>query len=120
MDELSAVLTRARDAGVPMEALLIDPGIGFAKTAAQSLEILAHLPAFSALNLPVVVGVSRKSFIGHVLGRPVNGRLEGSLAAEAAAILGGAHVLRTHDVAACRQVADLLDALSAGPDGEAA
>ena len=106
---------------MPAEALLVDPGIGFAKTAGQSLELLAHLHAFSDLDRPLVVGVSRKSFIGHVLGRPVDGRLEGSLAAEAAAALGGAHVLRTHDVAACRQVADLLDALrGAGPAGETA
>jgi dihydropteroate synthase len=121
MDELSAVLARACEAGMPAQALLVDPGIGFAKTAAQSLEVLAHLHAFTALDRPLVVGVSRKSFIGHVLERPVDGRLEGSLAAEAAAALGGAHVLRTHDVAACRQVADLLDALrGAGPAGETA
>jgi len=112
-DELAAVLARAREAGMPVETLLIDPGIGFAKTAAQSMEVLAHLPVLAALDRPLVVGVSRKSFIGHVLGRPVDERLEGSLAAEAAAVLGGAHVLRTHDVAACRRLADLLDALRA-------
>lgn len=121
MDELAAALERACDAGMPADALLMDPGIGFAKTAAQSMEILAHLHEFTALDRPLVVGVSRKSFIGHVLERPVDGRLEGSLAAEAAAALGGAHVLRTHDVAACRQVAGLLDALrGAGAPGETA
>jgi len=109
--ELIEVLTRARDAGMPDDALLIDPGIGFAKTAEQSLEVLARLRALSSLDRPLVVGVSRKSFIGITLDRPADQRLEGSLAAESAAVLGGAHVLRTHDVAACRQVADLLDAV---------
>jgi len=111
--ELIEVLTRARDAGMPDDALLIDPGIGFAKTAEQSLEVLARLQALSALGRPLVVGVSRKSFIGQTLDKPADQRLEGSLAAEAAATLGGAHVLRTHDVAACRQVVDLLDAVRA-------
>jgi dihydropteroate synthase len=98
---------------MPDDALLIDPGIGFAKTAEQSLEVLARLQALSALGRPLVVGVSRKSFIGQTLDKPADQRLEGSLAAEAAATLGGAHVLRTHDVAACRQVVDLLDAVRA-------
>jgi dihydropteroate synthase len=104
---------RAVTHGVPRESLLVDPGLGFAKTAEQSLELLARLRSLSGLELPLVVGASRKSFIGHVLDRPVERRREGTLAAEAAAILGGAHIVRTHDVEGCRQVADLLDAVRA-------
>lgn len=121
MEELFTALGRAREAGMPKEALLIDPGIGFAKTTAQSLDLLAHLASFAALAHPLVVGVSRKSFIGQVLDVPVERRREGTLAAEASAVLGGAHLLRTHDVAACRQAVDMLDAVAgAGTSGETA
>jgi dihydropteroate synthase len=113
LEELSAAVERAVTHGVPRESLLVDPGLGFAKTAEQSLELLARLRSLGGLELPLVVGASRKSFIGHVLDRPVERRREGTLAAEAAAILGGAHIVRTHDVEGCRQVADLLDAVRA-------
>ncbi len=87
----------------------IDPGIGFAKTAEQSLLLLRHLDALGATGLPVLVGASRKSFIGHALGLPDPAdRLAGSLAAAAAAVQRGARALRVHDVAATRQLVDLL------------
>jgi dihydropteroate synthase len=113
LEEISAAVKLAASHGVPRQGLLMDPGLGFAKTADQSLELLARLPELTRLGLPLVVGASRKSFIGRVLDRPVERRREGTLAAEAAAILGGAHVIRTHEVEGCRQVADLLDAVQA-------
>ena len=109
--ELAAALERARDAGMPADRLLVDPGIGFAKTAGQSLELLARLGELATLERPVVVGVSRKSFIGQVLDLPAGERLEGTLAAETAAVLRGAHVIRTHEVAASRRAVALADAL---------
>lgn len=91
----------------------IDPGIGFAKTAAQSLRILRELPRLVDTGLPVLVGASRKSFIGHTLGlSSAADRLYGSLAAAAAAWQQGASVLRVHDVRETRQTLDLLSAIA--------
>lgn len=91
----------------------IDPGIGFAKTAEQSLALLANMEHLISTGLPVLVGASRKSFIGQTLHLPDPAdRLPGSLAAAAAAWSGGADALRVHDVAQTRQVLDLLHAVS--------
>ncbi len=92
-------------AGVPEEHLLLDPGIGFGKTLEHNLALLAGLPAVVALGRPVVVGASRKGMIGLLTGRPVEGRLAGSLAAALSAVGGGASVVRVHDVP------DTVDAL---------
>ncbi|MCB9777759.1 MAG: dihydropteroate synthase [Alphaproteobacteria bacterium] len=90
----------------------LDPGIGFAKTAAQSLALLRHLDVLVATGLPVYVGASRKSFIGQTLDQPDPGqRLVGSLAAAAAAVERGALALRVHDVAETRQLVELLTAV---------
>ena len=109
--ELVDGMERAARAGLPPDRLLLDPGIGFAKSAEQSLTLLAGLPGLAPLGRPLVVGVSRKSFLGAVLGQPVDERLPGTLAAETAAALAGAHVIRTHDVTACRRAVDIADAL---------
>jgi dihydropteroate synthase len=109
--ELEAALARAASAGIPRERTILDPGLGFAKTAAQSVELLARLPELRALGRPLLVGPSRKSFIGAVTGAPVGDRLPGTLAAVTAAVLAGAVWLRVHDVAAARQAACLAAAL---------
>jgi dihydropteroate synthase len=105
---------RVRDAersGVAPEQILVDPGLGFAKDAVQSLELLRRLPEMDALARPVLVGPSRKSFIGKVLDLPVGQRLLGTAAAVAACVLGGAHVVRVHDVAEMAQVVRVCDAI---------
>jgi dihydropteroate synthase len=94
--------------------ILVDPGIGFAKDAAHSLEALRRLPELAALDRPLVVGPSRKSFIGKVLDLPEGGRLMGTAAAVAACVLGGAHVVRVHDVGEMVQVARVCDAIRDG------
>ncbi|MGH7197373.1 MAG: dihydropteroate synthase [Candidatus Omnitrophota bacterium] len=99
----------ALEAGIPRNRILIDPGFGFGKTTGQNLEILGRLESFARLKVPVLVGLSRKSFIGNVLGVPVGERLYGSLAAAAVAIQRGAHILRVHDVKAHRDLATLVD-----------
>jgi dihydropteroate synthase len=109
--ELEAALARAEAAGLPRARVILDPGIGFAKTAAQSLELLARLPALRALGRPLLVGPSRKSFIGAATGAAVGERLPGTLAAVAAAVLAGAEWLRVHDVAEARQAALLAAAI---------
>jgi dihydropteroate synthase len=117
--ELGAAVARAEAAGVRREQLVLDPGIGFSKDASHSLEVLARLPELSALDRPVLVGPSRKSFIGKVLDVPVGGRLMGTAAAVAACVLGGAHAVRVHDVAEMAQVVRLCDAILAARVREA-
>ncbi len=110
-EELRQAMARAAEAGVPAERTILDPGIGFAKKPEHSLELLARLGELRALGRPLLVGPSRKSFIGHVTGAPVEGRLPGTLAAVAAAVLAGAELVRVHDVAEGRQAARLAAAI---------
>ncbi|MFN4183450.1 MAG: dihydropteroate synthase [Hyphomonas sp.] len=90
--------TAAR-AGILKERIWLDPGVGFAKTPQQNLDVIAGLGTLAAYGCPVLVGLSRKSFIGHVTGRAVNDRLAGTLTAHLMALQRGARVLRVHDVA---------------------
>ncbi len=111
--ELAAALARAVAAGVREELILLDPGLGFAKTAPHSLALLAALPRLARLGRPLVVGPSRKSFIGAISGAPVGERLPGTLAAVAACVLSGVEVIRVHDVAPARQAALVAFAIRA-------
>ncbi|MBI4562375.1 MAG: dihydropteroate synthase [Candidatus Rokubacteria bacterium] len=111
--ELKVSVRRALAAGIRRDRILIDPGIGFAKGPQDNLRILQNLRAFKQLGFPVVVGPSRKSFIGHVLGVPVEGRLFGTAAAVTWVVAQGVEIVRVHDVAAMRQVADLTRAILA-------
>ena len=95
---LAGQVRRAVEAGVPREQLAIDPGIGFGKRLQDNLLIIKRLREFQGLRLPVLIGVSRKSFIGQVLDAPVDDRLEGTAAAVSMAVAGGAGILRVHDV----------------------
>lgn len=97
----------AQSQGIPREAIAVDPGIGFGKTVEHNLELLRRLPELVELGFPVLVGPSRKSFIGAVLGLGVEERLEGTLAACAVAVVRGADILRVHDVREVRRAADL-------------
>ncbi len=99
-------------AGLARERLLIDPGFGFAKTLAHNLSLFRHMQALHDLHLPLLVGVSRKSMIGKVLGREVDQRLAGSLALAALAVQQGAHILRVHDVAETVDVLRMLEAVA--------
>lgn len=99
-------------AGIARERLLIDPGFGFAKTLAHNLSLFRHMQALHDLHLPLLVGVSRKSMIGNVLGREVDQRLAGSLALAALAVQQGAHILRVHDVAETVDVLRMLEAVA--------
>jgi dihydropteroate synthase len=104
-------LEAAQAGGIPAEHLLLDPGIGFGKGTQHNLELLRKLHHFHALGRPLVIGPSRKSFIGRILETEVHDRLEGTAAAVAAAILQGVDILRVHDVQAMGRVARMLDAL---------
>jgi dihydropteroate synthase len=98
-------------AGIDRRRLLIDPGIGFGKTLAHNLEILRRLELLARLNLPILVGPSRKSFVGGLTGQPVGRRLEGTAAAVTAAVLHGAQMVRVHDVAEMVRVVRVADAI---------
>jgi dihydropteroate synthase len=98
-------LRELEEAGIAREAMAVDPGIGFGKTVEHNLALLAGLRTLARLGRPVVVGCSRKRFLGEVTGRAVGERLAGSLAAAAVAVFLGAHVVRVHDVAESRDAA---------------
>ena len=110
-DFLRQRLGTAQAGGIPAERLLIDPGIGFGKGARHNLELLGKLRHFQALGRAIVVGTSRKSFIGHILGVDVHERLEGTAATVATAIAQGADIIRVHDVQAMVRVARIMDAM---------
>ena len=101
----------AEEQGVAAERIIIDPGIGFGKTAEHNLELLKRLAEFRSLNKPLLIGTSRKSFIGTVLGLPVNARVEGTAATVCWAIAHGADIVRVHDVKANVRAALMTDAL---------
>jgi dihydropteroate synthase len=95
----------AEAAGIASDRIWVDPGIGFGKTVKHNLEILANLDSFTSLQKPILLGTSRKSFIGKILDLPVAERLEGSLAAAVIGVIKGARILRVHDVQeTCRAV----------------
>ncbi|MBD2037465.1 dihydropteroate synthase [Leptolyngbya sp. FACHB-321] len=109
---LKARIDAAIACGIDRSRIAIDPGIGFAKTYAQNLEILRRLPEFHALGYPLLVGASRKSFIGHILNQPdPQQRVWGTAAACCAAIAGKADLLRVHDVKEMKDVCRVADAL---------
>ncbi len=109
---LRRAVAEARRASVAKSQIVVDPGIGFGKSAEQNYELLARLPELARLGFPLLVGTSRKGFIGKVLGgAPEGERLWGTAATVAASILGGAHIVRVHDVAEMVQVARVTDAV---------
>jgi dihydropteroate synthase len=99
----------ARVAGI--HDIIVDPGIGFGKTVEHNLEILKKLREFKELNCPILVGPSRKAFIGRITGLPATERLEGTLAAISIAIVNGADIVRVHDVRECRRAAQTAYAI---------
>jgi len=117
--EVSEFLLRERQAcmqaGVAAGCIAFDPGFGFGKSLEHNLTLLRELPKFAALNAPLVVGVSRKSVIGKILGKAVNDRLYGGLGLAALAVMGGARVIRTHDVAPTLDAIRMVSAVLQGP-----
>jgi dihydropteroate synthase len=112
--ELRGVMDGARGAGIAPSQVILDPGIGFAKTFRHSLEVIRRLPELAPLGRPLLAGPSRKSFIGKVLDLGVGDRLMGTAAAVAACVLGGAHIVRVHDVFEMLSVVRLCDAILDG------
>jgi dihydropteroate synthase len=119
--EVIDFLTRERDAcieaGVARDAIAFDPGIGFGKSLEHNLALLKELPRFAAQGAPLIIGVSRKSMIGKILGRKMHERLYGGLGLAALAVSRGARIIRTHDVAATRDAILSVSAVLQGIEG---
>ena len=114
IEALRRATERAVQAGISVESIVLDPGMGFGKTASQSLTVLRRLDELTQLGRPLLVGSSRKSWIGHVLDLPVDQRLEGTAATVALSIAGGADMVRVHDVKEMVRVARMSDAIVRG------
>lgn len=116
VDDLVRLAAQALAAGVRAERLILDPGLGFGKTAAENLELLGRTAELHArlAPYPLLIGPSRKRFVGRVLGLSVEDRLEGTLACVAAAVLAGAEIVRVHDVPASVRVARMAWAIRLG------
>lgn len=110
-DVCDELLGFAERSGVAKERIWLDPGIGFGKTLAHNLQILANLESFVETGYPILVGVSRKSFIGKILGTEVDQRLEGTLAAQVIAQMKGARILRVHDVLEAKRASLVAQAI---------
>jgi dihydropteroate synthase len=108
---LQKSITRAVAAGIGKDGLVIDPGIGFGKTPEDNYRIINNLAELKALGLPIMVGTSRKSFIGRITGGDPPERIEGTATTVTAAILNGCHIVRVHDVAFMKKVAAVTDAI---------
>jgi len=105
--EILEAASRAERSGVARDRIWIDPGVGFAKTAEQCIELIARIGELVETGYPVMVGPSRKSFIGALTGAAVDDRIGGTAAAVAASVLGGARGVRVHDVAVMRQAVQI-------------
>ena len=114
MEYLEESIEIAEEAGIDAEQIIIDPGIGFGKSAEDNLKIIHHLAELRSLGKPILLGPSRKSFIGKVLNAPVDQREEGTLASITAAIMNGANILRVHDVGPAKKTAQMVDAILRG------
>ena len=106
---LGAAAARAVSAGVPKEKVILDPGIGFGKTAEHNWEVMRRLHELKELGHPILIGTSRKSFIGKLLDLPVTERLEGTAATVAVGVLRGADIVRVHDVLQMTRVVRAAD-----------
>jgi dihydropteroate synthase len=111
MLQLRKSVSFAIEAGIDESRIILDPGIGFGKTVQQNLEILKRLAEFKSIGFPLLIGTSRKNFIGAVLDLPVQERLHGTMATVAVASMNGAHIVRVHDVREAVQVVTVCDAI---------
>ncbi len=111
LSSLKDSIARAESAGVNPDQIVIDPGIGFGKDLAHNLLIIKNISEFRVLGKPILIGTSRKAFIGRILNAGVTERLEGTLSSIAIAVLNGAHMIRSHDVLPARKAIDVADAI---------
>jgi dihydropteroate synthase len=111
LKDLQASITFALSAGISETRIIIDPGIGFGKRIKDNLRIIKELKAFQSLNFPILIGISRKSFLGQILNQPVEGRLIGTITANTLAVVNGADVIRVHDVSDAVEMVKIIDSI---------
>jgi dihydropteroate synthase len=109
--ELYSSIAAATSAGIAPEMIIVDPGIGFGKRIQDNLRIIRELASLKSLNFPILIGLSRKGFIGEILDRPVEKRLVGTVTANTLAILNGANIIRVHDVADAVEMVKIIDSV---------
>ena len=109
--ELQKAIEKCLEIGIKSDKIIIDPGIGFGKTVEDNFKIIRRLGDFRILNRPILIGTSRKSFIGKILNRDITKRVMGTAATVCASILNGAHIVRVHDVKEIKDVVKMTDAL---------
>ena len=111
---LADAIGRAEQAGIDRNKIIVDPGIGFGKNFNHNLEIINALTKFHSLERPILLGTSRKAFIGHILDREVHDRDTGTMATIAAGVMNGAHMVRVHDVKKGVETVKVIDAIKRG------
>lgn len=114
LEYLTGKIEKAKNSGIDNDKIIIDPGIGFGKNVSHNLEILRSLKEFKTLGKPLLLGVSRKSFIGRILNTGVDKRLYGTLAASVISVQNGANILRVHDIRAVKEAIQVVDAVKTG------
>jgi dihydropteroate synthase len=119
IDFLLGAMEKAVQMGIRREMIILDPGIGFGKTFDHNLEIIRELDRFTCLGSPVLLGSSRKAFIGHILGNTAIERDTGSMATVAVGVMNGAHIVRVHDVKRAVETVKVVDAIKRGKVGQA-
>jgi dihydropteroate synthase len=119
LEFLRAAMDRGLAGGIHKDMIIVDPGIGFGKTFDHNLQIIRELGAFNALERPILLGASNKAFIGHILNKEAHERDTGSMAAVAAGVLNGAHIVRVHNVKKTVDTVKMIDAIKRGSVGEA-
>jgi len=107
-------IEKAQSSGIDVDNIIVDPGIGFGKTTNDNIKLLKHLQEFKTLGRPILVGASRKRFIGEITGGDSSDRIEGTAATVTAAIMNGAHILRVHDVKFMKRVSSMADTIARG------
>ncbi len=111
IDFLKNAVKRSQSAGIRDDLIILDPGIGFGKTFDHNLSVIHHLEAFQSLSKPLLVGPSNKAFIGRILGRKADERDTGTMAAVAACVMNGAHIIRAHNVRMAAETIQVVDAI---------
>ena len=111
IEELKISVEKCLGVGIKKDRIIVDPGIGFAKTVDQNLMLIDHLDRLNILRCPILLGTSRKSFIGQVLQKDVGGRLMGTAATVTAGVMRGAHIVRVHDIKAIKETLKVTDAI---------
>jgi dihydropteroate synthase len=114
MEFLKSAMDKAVAGGIRKDMIIVDPGIGFGKTFDHNLQIIRELQAFNALERPILLGASNKAFIGHILQKEPHERDTGSVAAVAAGVLNGAHIVRVHNVKKTIESVKIIDAIKRG------